>query len=255
MALATAHSSAGGTPWLTYISLGVSALALVSSGVTLWRSYFAPMRVLVACGPLTFRVTPFRSAKERWFVADAKIDLTFTNSGARPGIVYSLRLRADYPRLLVPKAHEFFRLNSEVDPREYDKYADDRLEWSEKANIGHGEPFILLPKESQTKRLIFTVRWNEPVIAKDITFVLEVHSEQSGSSKDYGSWKLSIDESIWTHMANEKGSYTIFAESQPHAIAKLLLPNQKTCMSTLKPSLNCQKLQTGQRQVTWITLK
>jgi hypothetical protein len=172
------------------------------------------MHILVACGPLTLRITPFRSAKERWFVADAKVDLTFTNSGARPGVVDAVRLRADYPTVPMPKAHEFFSLNAEVDPKEYDRHADSRLSWANEAKIGEGAPFILLPRESQTKRLIFNVRWDEPVVSESIIFILQVYSQQSRRWKDHESWQADIGESLWVYLANEKGSMTFSPKSR-----------------------------------------
>src|ERR1039457_316673 len=114
MVLAEYISAADTSSWVGYVALGVSVLALVASGVTLWRTHLAPMRVLVACGPLTLRITPFRARDERWFVADVKIDLTFTNSGARPGVVRNIRMRADYPGLPISHAREFFELSFEV---------------------------------------------------------------------------------------------------------------------------------------------
>lgn len=148
-------------------------------------------------------------------MADAKIDLTFTNSGARPGVVDSLRLRANYPRVPAPGAHEFFALNAEVDPQEYDKHEGGRLSWANEAVIGDGAPFIILPKESQAKRLIFNKRWEEPVISEDITMVLQVYSQQSHRWKDHESWKILIDESLWVYLASEKGGMTFPPKSEP----------------------------------------
>jgi hypothetical protein len=138
-------------------------------------------------------------------VADAKIDLTFTNAGARPGVVDSLRLRANYPRVPAPGAHEFFRL----------KYEGSRLSRASETAIGDGAPFIILPKESQAKRLVFSKRWEEPVISEDITLVLQVYSQQSRRWKDYESWETPIDESLWVYLANEKGDMTFPPESEP----------------------------------------
>lgn len=111
------QTSAGAAPnWPTYIALGVSGLALFVSGLSLWRTNFSPMRLLVASGVLDLRITPFRSSKSRWFVIDAIADFTFTNAGARPGVVQGIRLKAEYPELPIPHAHEYFELDAEVDP-------------------------------------------------------------------------------------------------------------------------------------------
>src|SRR6266851_571603 len=103
------HSSASGLPaWLSYAALGVSGIALLVAGISLWRSQLAPMRLIVASGPLTLRVKRFDSDEKEWFIADAVADFTFTNAGARSGIVQNLRLRIDYPELSIPDAHEYF---------------------------------------------------------------------------------------------------------------------------------------------------
>ena len=55
--------------WLSYAALGVSGIALLVAGISLWRSQLSPMRLIVASGPLTLRVKRFNSANKEWFVA------------------------------------------------------------------------------------------------------------------------------------------------------------------------------------------
>jgi hypothetical protein len=214
MTLAAASADAT-PPWLSYVSLGFAALALVTSGITLWQSYLAPMRLSVACGMLNFRVTPFHSGESRWFMADARIDLTFGNSGARPGVIDSIRLRVGYPGLPVSGAYELFSLAFEADPKATALYQGDRLRWIDESAIGEGAPFVLLPKEHQVKRLIFSERWDSPVIAKGMAFVLQVYSRQWREWKDYGMWEFSLSEDMWVSMANKGEGYGFLASGSP----------------------------------------
>lgn len=210
------HAAASSSPiWAPYVALGVSGLALFISGASLWRTHFSPMRLLIASGPLDLRITPFRSGKSRWFVADGIADFTFTNAGARPGVIRSMRLRVEYPTLPIPRAREYFELDSEVDSREFDKHANNRLEWKETASIGEGAPFILLPKESQAKRLVFWGRWENPVIQPLIVFTLEVYSEHSKKWKAYDTWKHVLHEPVWVRLANERGCMSAFPDNRP----------------------------------------
>ncbi len=203
--------------WVAYVALGVSGLALFISGISLWQSHLSPMRILVASGPLTLRIYPVRSGEELWFVASAIADFTFTNSGARPGTIYSLRLRLDYPEVPVPRAHEYFDLGEEVDPREYDKLARKNREWGrgEEAALGEGAPFILLSKESQTKRLMFTTRWTEPVIQLFIVFTLEVYSDQSRKWQKFTSWVHHLNEDTWVRLTSGKHAMSAHPSSEP----------------------------------------
>jgi hypothetical protein len=201
--------------WIAYIALGVSGFALFISGASLWQSQLSPIRVLVASGPLDLRISPFRDSKSRWFIVDGMADFTFTNAGARPGTVHNLRLRLDYPEVPVPEAHEYLRLAFEVDPREYDKRAEYRLAWIDEAALGPGSPFILLPKESQTKRLIFSTRWEEPVIQDSIIFTLEIYSDQSREWKEFTSWKHFLAEDMWVRLANDRGAVAAYPNNGP----------------------------------------
>ena len=212
------HVAASTPPSLvTYTAIGVSVLALIVSGASLWRTHFSPMHLIVASGPLDLRITPFRTKKGRWFVVDAIGDFTFTNSGARPGIVRDARLKVEYPSLPIPKAHEYFDLNSEVDPRKFEKYAKNRLDWKDNAEIGEGAPFVLLPKESKAKKLVFWGRWEAPVI-QPLTLTLEVYTDHSRKWVRYDSWQHQLDEELWSHLANERGSMSASPTSRPSIV-------------------------------------
>jgi hypothetical protein len=173
------------------------------------------MHLIIASGPLSIRITPFRNSESRWFVVDAIADFTFTNAGARPGLIYDLRLKAEYPKLPIPNAHEYFALDYEVDPRKFEEHAQNRLEWTQKAAIGDGAETILLPRQSQSKRLVFSRRWESPVIQQLIVLTLEVYSDDLRKWKAYDSWKPSLTEKTWVWMANHRGCLVTDTDSRP----------------------------------------
>jgi len=126
-----------------------------------------------------------------------------------------MRLRADYPALPIPGAHEYWELNREVDPQQSDEHLSNILAWKRKATIGKGAPFILLPKESKAKRLVFEVRWEEPVIQKEILFALEVYSERSRNWKTYETWPYPLPDEVWVLLANESRTMAVQPASKP----------------------------------------
>jgi hypothetical protein len=193
--------SVSGNPstWVPFIALGVSGAALLVASVSLWRSQLAPMRLLFAPGPITLRIAQFGSDTKTWFVADAAVDITFTNVGAKPGTVRDLRLRIDYPGLSIPSAHEYFELTAEVDPSEFSK-SPNRPAWLRSARVSAGAPFILLPKESQAKRLIFMIRWDKPIDQTFIHFWLEAFTDRSKEWVTHCSWRLRLRSDIWQHL-------------------------------------------------------
>lgn len=218
------HGSASGPPaWLSYAALGVSGIALLVAGISLWRSQLAPMRLIVASGPLTLRVKKFMSEERAWFVSEAVADFTFTNAGARSGIVQNLRLQIDYPELSIPDAHEYFSLTSEVDPKEYDKFAKGRR-WFTTARRGPGAPFVLLGRESQAKRLVFSSTWKKPINQHVMIFRLEIYSDRSEEWREYETWKHRVTESAWEAMVNRQMGLAQHPNSWPRPDAGSSFP-------------------------------
>jgi hypothetical protein len=185
---------------MPYVSIAISGIALFVAGISLWRSYLAPMHLLVAAGPLTLRIKQFGPTPspkcEIWFVADVSIDIVFTNAGARPGMVRDLRLRIDYPGLPIPDAHEYCELSAEVDPKEFNK-SPSRPAWLKRAILNAGAPFILLPRETQSKRLIFTVRWDKPINQTYVSFQLQAFTDRSKKWLTYETWKTRLRSDSW----------------------------------------------------------
>ena len=156
-------------------------------------------------------------------MAEAVIDFTFTNAGARSGIVQNLRLRIDYPELSIAGAHEYFSLTSEVNPSEYDKHRKNR-EWFEYARTGPGAPFILLTRESQTKQLVFSRRWEKPINQRTIIFSVEIHSERSKKWQKYETWKHRLTEGDWEAMVNRQMGLSQYPDSWPRPDARTFFP-------------------------------
>jgi hypothetical protein len=185
---------------MPYVSLAVSGLALLVAGISLWRSYLAPMNLLVAAGPLTLRIKQFGPDENKvCFIADLSVDIVFTNSGARPGQVRDLRLRIDYSDLPIPEAHEYCGLSAEVDPKEFSK-SPHRPAWLDCALMNAGAPFNLLPGESQAKRLVFTLRWFKPINQTYIRLQLEVLTDRPEKWVSHCTWRHRLRSDIWERL-------------------------------------------------------
>lgn len=202
---------------MPYASLIISIIALLVTGISFWRSYVAPMHLLVAAGPLTLRIKQFGPTPdprpEIWFLADVSVDIIFTNDGARPGMVRDIRLRIDYPGLPIPDAHEYCGLSAEVDPEEFNK-SPFRPAWMHRARVNAGAPFIVLPGESQAKRLVFTIRWDKPINQTYIGFQLQVFTDGSRKWINYATWRNRLRSDGWERLI-QGGAIASYPDGYP----------------------------------------
>lgn len=172
---------------------GLSALALVVSLTALWKTHFARFHPKGTVGALTMRVYPWRNGNERWFVPTFEVPISVTNAGAVPGVVTGVRLVLRYPELPISDNKECVYAEWELD-REAEEQFDAQRKWSEKAMSWM--PFVVLPKTTVTRRLVFDTRWEKPVIQSKVEFALEVAT----GPKDWttlGKWIFGLNAPVW----------------------------------------------------------
>jgi hypothetical protein len=219
------HAISTSPTWPSYAALVISGIALLVAGISLWRSQLSPMRLIVASGPLTLRITQFSGNDNRiWYIAEVAADFTFTNSGAQSGVIRNLRIRVDYPDLPINKGHEYFSLTAEVDAKEYDKHAHDRR-WLKHAMLNYGAPFTLLGGESKSKRLVFDSRWDQPVNQRTIAFTVEIYSSRSKKWRAYETWRHRLEESYWNGLIDRKMGLSQYPESWPRPDSNCSYPS------------------------------
>jgi len=176
----------------------VASAAFLVSLTTLWKTHFAKCNVLVAAGYLRHRIYPIKN--DGWYITSFDIPLSFTNSGAKPGIITGLRLKLHYSNLPVPDNHEYVYPQFEIDPKNYKQISKDRFKWIEKLLLSYWMPFIILPKSSISKHIVFETRWDDPVIQDKIDCSLEIEIDHKGNWFSVCNWSLKLHTERWSNL-------------------------------------------------------
>ena len=187
---------------ISIISALFAAIAAIISVIALWQTHFAPFRVLTASGDLSFSIYPIKSEDQGWFIPSFLVPILLTNTGARPGQVEGLRIKVSYPDLPIPDNQELFEPNFEIHPQRVGEIDRERFSWIETATIGRWMPFIILPKQTVTKVLIFETRWDEPVIQNNIHAALEIYTGAIQKWNPIANWDLVLSAEVWTALVN-----------------------------------------------------
>jgi hypothetical protein len=182
----------------------LSFIAICISCVALWKGHFARFSPLALAGNLQQRIYPIRNGDERWFITSFDIPVSVTNPGARPGIVSGLRLRLHYPELPFPGNYEFFFPNWELRPDKLNCIDKNRFGWIDEVVAADWSPFVILPKATVTKHLLFEERWDSPVVQKRIVATLELKADWSTNWISVTEWKLALHPETWVDLENGK---------------------------------------------------
>jgi hypothetical protein len=83
----------------TWISLAVSAIALATSLVALYRAHLAPATIRAVVGTMRLRLYEYTDGSDTWHMPVFHVTCSFTNEGARVGVVDGLRLRVHHVEL------------------------------------------------------------------------------------------------------------------------------------------------------------
>lgn len=166
----------------------ISIVALILSAVALWQTHFAKFKVVCAVGSMQYKTYPFQHGKDIWYIPSIDIPIAITNVGARIGKIIGLRIRVRYQDLRIKQNFEFFSPTWEVDYKKYYPISNKRSEWIDKAVIGDWMSFVVLPKQTVVKHLIFETRWEEPVFHENVIFELETLTSNSRKWQKVAQW-------------------------------------------------------------------
>ena len=181
----------------------ISLIALVLSAMAFWKTHLAPFRLVATFGILTLRIYPWRSGKNRWFVASADLPITLVNAGARVGKLFDLRIIFRECQR-GPKAQKYI-LSAiyEIDTKLFQSDSKNPLAWHDSAVKGLWYPLIILPKEVISKHLIFEERWEHETLG-NFEVTLEALTNASGKWQTLGNWRILLHKELWEDLA-EKG--------------------------------------------------
>jgi hypothetical protein len=177
-------------------------IAICVSGLTLWKGHFARFSPLALAGNLRHRVYPIRNSKDRWFITSFDIPVSVTNPGARPGRVTGLRLRLHYPDVPLADNHEFVHPKWELKPDKVNCIGKDRFKWIDEAVAADWSPFIILPKATAAKHLVFEAKWHNPVVQTRVSATLEVQTDWRTKWLTVAQWTLILLPQMWTDLEN-----------------------------------------------------
>ena len=199
------------------ISVFIAVAAFVVSLTTLWKTHFSKFNVLIAAGDLRHRIYPIKSENEKWFMVSFDVPLSFTNSGAKPGLVTGLRLKLHYPNLPIPDNYEFIYPNFEIDPKRANEITKHRFDWIEKLVLARWMPFTVLPKNVISKHIAFETRWNNPVIQEAIDCTLEVETDYKQNWAASCKWTLHLPPVCWSALACKGSSISYTQDTLCHS--------------------------------------
>jgi len=188
----------------------ISFLAFIVSLISLWKNYFTKFNPLCTTGDLSFRIYPIKSGPEKWYLPSYIIAVSITNKGnAMPGKVLGLRIVLSFPKLSIPDNREIFYPKWEIDYNKFKQKAKYRFNWIDEAVINDWMPFVVLPKMTVTKHLIFESRWEEPVIQDEILIKLEMFLDSKKNWVEIERWKTSLTPHYWSELVNRGTSFRI----------------------------------------------
>jgi hypothetical protein len=220
------------------ISLVSVLISFTSAGIaftSLWRTHLARFKPSVVAGLIRHRMCAFKSEGSQWYISSFDLPLTVVNEGARSGQVRGLRLRLSYPRLPIPNNYELVEATFELPPQEASMISQNRLEWLQKATVTRWMPFIVLPRASVTKHVIFDARWEAPVVQKEVEIELQMLTERSQDWMPVADYKHCLAESFVAAMI-DGSSFAVNPttaqkpEASPHPpdLHKYICSNEKT---------------------------
>jgi len=142
-----------------FVSLLSSLIALGISIVSLWKAYFAPFRLEIACEAPTltlYKITPEMSESKvdlTWWVPSFFMGISFTNVGQRTGQVIDVRILAEITSKGKPQKYAFFA-KWVVDYASFMQNRENRFAWMKRAVKRNWYPLILRGGETKTLHLI-----------------------------------------------------------------------------------------------------
>lgn len=187
--------------WTQVVPIFISFLALVFSGIALWKTSLSRFKAIFIVGDLRLRIYPIKNGKQQWFIASVDIPIDIANDGAQPGRITDMRILVHYPDLPVTDHWEVFLPKWDVDSIKFrQRDEQDRFRWIKDTTLSDWMPFIVLSKQIESKHFIFETRWDKPVIQKKIVFVLEVKTNANKKWSKIDEWELSFLKEMWSEL-------------------------------------------------------
>ena len=203
----------------TAISIAISIAAFILSIITLWQSHFSKFNLVNTVGNLQIRIYPLQHKKDKWYLPTIDIPLSLTNEGARVGKVLGLRIRAHFPDLPKPNNYQLINPKCEVDYKKFKSMSNQSFKWMDEAIIGEWMPFVVLPKQTITKHLVFQSRWDEVVIQDNVIFELEIYTNIKKKWLRIAQWEATLSSEIWSSKIESMSSF-VFPEENMEQIEK-----------------------------------
>ena len=177
--------------------------------IALWKTHFAKAKFIVIAGTLRLRVYPIKNEGRRWFIASFDAPVSITNEGARPGKILGLRLVLRFSELPIPDNREYFYAKWEV---EGSKISRERFTWIDEGKVAHWMPFVVLPKDTVTKHLVFESTWDEPVIQNRIDCSMEIYSDLDRTWQELAQWDVVLSPTVWGELTNRGSAFSYETE-------------------------------------------
>lgn len=185
---------------LSIISLTISGLAFLVSFGTLWRTQLEPFRIILSCGSMSMRIQIMPAVpprKGRTICPVFSVSLSFTNAGARIGQVLNIRARVRYPTVKIKDANELLFCQGEFDALIFDRVSKERQAMFTEAKLADLAPFVVLPRSTVIKFLVFDTFWTEPVRQEKILVEVEMITDHDKNWRVVGTWDYQIDDNLW----------------------------------------------------------
>ncbi len=203
--------------WTWVSTTAISIAALTISLATLWRTHLSRFRVVATAGPMNFRMHLINAD-----VPGSKYAINFaaafgiTNAGARIGQILAVRAKIYYPHLPRQPAFETLMCVGEFDPAKYLRHSRETLSMFQEAKLGDLAPFVVLPRDTVTKYVVFRGFWNQrPVPQKWIRIHVECLTDRSLAWHRVGEWAFALREREWDELV-AGSTFTSYSQQVPN---------------------------------------
>ncbi len=192
--------------------------ALTISGITLWRTQFARFRLIVAGGPIRLRQHAMTNSGDEWLLPHLAVTLGFTNGGSVPGRILDIRAVVKYPALPINNPYEVFHCIGEFDTQAYEATSSQRLRMMG-SRIRHFTPFVILPRETETRFLVFSKRWDKPVRQKQLLVEVQIRTDKSQQWVTVETWEhKSMTAKAWAYLESGSSIHTSASGSKRYCL-------------------------------------
>jgi hypothetical protein len=204
----------------TTISIAISTAAFILSIIALWQTHFAKFKLVNTVGNLQIRIYPLQHKKEKWYLPTIDVPISLTNEGASVGKVLGLRIRINFPDLPKPNNYQIINPKCEVDFKKFESTSNQFFKWMDEAILREWMPFVVLPKQTITKHLVFQSRWEKVIIQDKVIFELEIYTNIKKKWQRIAQWDATLSSEVWNSKIDDISSF-VFSEENMGSIEKV----------------------------------